>query len=176
MRWMSTSKETATASAVSFLHICKSWFFPSHNWKCRYSSLLTDPMLASQSGDFQCVGEMFLQVVTPDLSWQWTEWLTTEQVSPKPDWAWPGHGEVYLNGLCSTPRKLSRKAGIAKEAAEETDSHSPPPSTSISYFTITTVDKNHNQKHQRSKGEVNREPLLPVRTKANRLSSLPSSS
>lgn len=74
------------------------------------------------------------------------------------------------------PRKLSRKAGIAKEAAEETDSHSPPPSTSITYFTITTVDKNHNQKHQWSKGEVNQEPLLPVRTKANHLSSLPSSS
>lgn len=29
------------------------------------------------------------------------------------------------------------------------------------------MDENHNQKHQWSKGEVNREPLLPVRTKPN---------
>lgn len=88
------------------------------------------PMLASQSGNFQCVGELFLQraisegqlhnvhkyVVTPGLSWPWT-WVTDNwgQGSPKP--AWDVQGMVKcIWMICAAPRELSKKAGTAKEA------------------------------------------------------------
>lgn len=95
------------------------------------------PCVASQSGDFQCVGERLLQraisegwlpnvhkhVVTPDLSWQWTEviddWANVSKARLGMARAWWSISEwpvQHTNGW-QLPRKLSRKAGIAKEAA-----------------------------------------------------------
>lgn len=118
--------------------------FPSQSCTLRYSSLLTDlcwpakvdiPVCgksAPPESHFWGLWHSALRhVATPDLSWSWTE-VTDDwaQVSARPARGCPGHGEVYLNGLCSTrvdgsyQENLAGRQALPKKLPEETDSHS----------------------------------------------------
>lgn len=137
-----TSKGTVTASAVRFLHASHVFF----QVRLKLQAFLTSywPTLDSQSGDFQCIREMFLQR-TMACGHTWLllvvdgcdDWA---KVSPKPEQRCPGHDEVYPKGLCSPwvdgsyQEDSAASQALPKKLSKETDSHFPPRSIIISYL------------------------------------------
>lgn len=191
-----TSKGTATALAVSFFTHASHVFFQV---RLKLQAFLPSqwPMLNSQQWRFpgqkrmvlqrtiskgwlhnMACGHTWLLLTPPGVDWgdDWTK------VSPKPEWRWPGHDEVYPKSLCSPwvddsyQEDSADRQALPKKLSKQTDSHFPPRSMAIAYSMVShIVDKNQNQKHQWCKGQVNQEASFTMQTKASLLSSLHSS-
>lgn len=140
-----TSKGTATALAVSLIHICKSCYFPSETkiagippflvthaeqpqWRFPGQKKNVPPENHFQELATQCEwADGRSHLTPPGVDWG-DDWA---KVSPKPEWRWPGHDEVHPKSLCSPwvdesyQEDSADRQALPKKLSKETDSCPP---------------------------------------------------
>lgn len=96
-RWEANKQRNYHCSTVSFLHICKSCFFPSetkiagiphflltHVGQPKWRFPVCKRNVPPEKHFWRLATQREWHVVTPDFSWQWMD-VMTEQASPKPE-------------------------------------------------------------------------------------------